>query len=88
MIHVSTPGEVCDLRQWVLVDQISDEQENETFKITTKQAFQFHGVKCHFKPVIQGINRTPLDTLAACGDVNRFVSLARSLWSFVYLIPL
>ena len=70
------------------MDQISDEQGNETFKIATKQTFQFHDVKRHFKQVIQGINRALLDTLAACGDVNRFVSLARSLWSFVYLIPL
>ena len=39
MIRVSTPGGVCDLRQWVLVDQISDEQGNETFiAVLTKVA--------------------------------------------------
>lgn len=50
---------------------------------------QFHGViKRHLEPTIQDINRALLGTLAACGDVNRSVSFARSLWSPVYLILL
>ena len=76
MIRVRMPGGVCDPRQWLLIDQISDEHGNGTFKITTRQTFQFHGViKRHLKPAIQDINRALLDTLAACGDVNRLVSL-------------
>jgi sulfite reductase (NADPH) hemoprotein beta-component len=36
------------------------------------QAYQFHGiVKSNLKLAMQGINRAALDTLAACGDVNR-----------------
>ena len=78
MIRVRMPGGVCSPQQWLLMDQISDEHGNGTFKITTRQTFQFHGViKRHLKPAIQDINRALLDTLAACGDVNRSVSLVR-----------
>ncbi|KAG2011527.1 sulfite reductase subunit beta [Coprinopsis cinerea AmutBmut pab1-1] len=74
MIRVRMPGGVCTPKQWLQMDQISDEHANGTFKITTRATFQFHGViKRHLKPAIQDINRVLLDTLAACGDVNRNV---------------
>lgn len=74
MIRVRLPGGVCTPEQWLAMDQIADEHGNGTFKITTRQTFQFHGViKKHLKPSIQAINRSLLDTLAACGDVNRSV---------------
>ena len=72
MIRVRMPGGVCDSRQWLQMDQISDEHGCGNFKITTRQTFQFHGViKRHLKSAIKDINRVLLDTLAACGDVNR-----------------
>ncbi|KAF8972641.1 sulfite reductase subunit beta [Flammula alnicola] len=74
MIRVRMPGGVCNPIQWLQMDQIADEHGSGTFKITTRQTFQFHGViKRHLKPAIQDINRVLLDTLAACGDVNRNV---------------
>ncbi|KAF9523067.1 sulfite reductase subunit beta [Crepidotus variabilis] len=74
MIRVRMPGGVCKPFQWLQMDQIADEHGSGTFKITTRQTFQFHGViKKHLKPAIQDINRVLLDTLAACGDVNRNV---------------
>ncbi len=74
MIRVRMPGGVCKPHQWLQMDQIADEHGSGTFKITTRQTFQFHGViKKHLKPAIQDINRVLLDTLAACGDVNRWV---------------
>lgn len=73
MIRVRMPGGVCSPKQWLQMDQIADEHGSGTFKITTRQTFQFHGViKRHLKPAIQDINRVLLDTLAACGDVNRY----------------
>lgn len=73
MIRVRMPGGVCKPDQWLQMDQIADEHGSGTFKITTRQTFQFHGViKRHLKPAIQDINRVLLDTLAACGDVNRY----------------
>ncbi|KAJ7074375.1 hypothetical protein C8F01DRAFT_1100308 [Mycena amicta] len=75
MIRVRMPGGVCKPSQWLQMDQIADEHGCGTFKITTRQTFQFHGViKRHLKPAIQEINRVLLDTLAACGDVNRNVT--------------
>ena len=74
MIRVRMPGGVCTPEQWLIMDQIADEHGTGTFKITTRQTFQFHGViKRHLKSAIQDINRALLDTLAACGDVNRYV---------------
>ncbi|KAF8998571.1 sulfite reductase subunit beta [Cyathus striatus] len=74
MIRVRMPGGVCKPDQWLQIDQIADEHGSGTFKITTRATFQFHGViKRHLKPAIQDINRALLDTLAACGDVNRNV---------------
>lgn len=72
MIRVRMPGGVCTPQQWLAMDQIADEHGNGSLKITTRQTFQFHGViKRHLKKAIQDINRSLLDTLAACGDVNR-----------------
>ncbi|KAI0666765.1 sulfite reductase subunit beta [Trametes maxima] len=74
MIRVRMPGGVCSPEQWLLLDQIADEHGNGSLKITTRQTFQYHGViKRHLKTAIQDINRALLDTLAACGDVNRNV---------------
>ncbi|KAK0446667.1 sulfite reductase subunit beta [Armillaria borealis] len=74
MIRVRMPGGVCTPEQWRQMDEIADEHGCGTFKITTRATFQFHGViKRHLKPAIQDINRVLLDTLAACGDVNRNV---------------
>jgi sulfite reductase (NADPH) hemoprotein beta-component len=74
MIRVRLPAGVCTPAQWLAMDQIADEHGSGHFKLTTRQTFQFHGViKKHLKPSIQAINRALLDTLAACGDVNRNV---------------
>lgn len=74
MIRVRLPGGVCTPAQWLAIDEIADEHGSGHFKITTRQTFQFHGIiKKHLKASMQAINRTLLDTLAACGDVNRYV---------------
>ncbi|KZP01641.1 sulfite reductase subunit beta [Calocera viscosa TUFC12733] len=74
MIRVRMPGGVCKPEQWQAISQIADEHGNGTFKLTTRQTFQFHGViKRHLKPAVRAINRALLDTIAACGDVNRGV---------------
>ena len=81
MIRVRMPAGVCSPEQWLILDQIADEHGNGTFKITTRQTFQFHGViKRHLKSAIQDINRALLDTLAACGDVNRYVFRQHRSW--------
>jgi sulfite reductase (NADPH) hemoprotein beta-component len=56
------------------MDDLSEQYANHTIKLTTRQAFQLHGViKTDLKKTIQGMNDVLLDTIAACGDVNRNV---------------
>lgn len=74
MARVRIPGGVCTAKQWLDMDYISDTYANGTLKITTRQVFQFHGIiKTNLKKTIKSINDSLLDTLAACGDVNRTV---------------
>lgn len=74
MVRVRMPGGVCTPIQWLALDELARTYANGTLRITTRQTFQFHGVlKRHLKPLIAGINRALLDTIAACGDVNRNV---------------
>jgi sulfite reductase (NADPH) hemoprotein beta-component len=74
MIRVRVPGGVATSAQWLEMDRIADTFANGTLKLTTRQAFQFHGViKTNLKRTIKAINDSLLDTLAACGDVNRNV---------------
>ncbi len=74
MIRVRVPGGVATPEQWLSMDALSDRYANGTLKLTTRQAFQFHGVlKSNLKTTIQKINQSLLDTIAACGDVNRNV---------------
>ncbi|MEY2879367.1 MAG: hypothetical protein RLZZ15_1747 [Verrucomicrobiota bacterium] len=74
MARVRVPGGVCTTAQWLALDTLADDLANGTLKITTRQAFQFHGIlKGNLWRTINGVNRALLDTLAACGDVNRNV---------------
>lgn len=74
MIRARVPGGVCTPDQWLALDDIAGNWANDTLRLTTRQAFQFHGVlKGNLKSSIRAINDSLLDTIAACGDVNRNV---------------
>jgi sulfite reductase (NADPH) hemoprotein beta-component len=74
MIRTRLPGGVCTPQQWLQLDAIAREYGNGTLRLTTRQAFQFHGVvKSELKATMQAINAALIDTIAACGDVNRNV---------------
>jgi sulfite reductase (NADPH) hemoprotein beta-component len=74
MIRTRLPGGVCTPEQWLALDEIARRYANGSLRLTTRQAFQMHGiVKRELKTTIAAINRTLIDTLAACGDVNRNV---------------
>ncbi|MBU6180139.1 MAG: sulfite reductase, partial [Verrucomicrobia bacterium] len=74
MIRVRVPGGVATPVQWLDMDRIALEHANGALKLTTRQAFQFHGViKSNLKKTVYEINEALFDTLAACGDVNRNV---------------
>lgn len=74
MIRVRMPGGVCTPQQWLAMDDLACRYANHSLRITTRQTFQFHGViKRYLKATIAGINHALLNTIAACGDVNRNV---------------
>lgn len=74
MIRVRAPGGAVRPDQWLAMDSIADAYGGGQFRLTTRQALQFHGViKRNLKKTVQDINATLMDTLAACGDVNRNV---------------
>jgi sulfite reductase (NADPH) hemoprotein beta-component len=74
MIRVRMPGGVCKPAQWLALDEIATNYANGTLRLTTRQTFQFHGViKSNMRRTMQAIDAALLDTLAACGDVNRNV---------------
>src|SRR4051812_13094375 len=75
MIRLRIPGGVCTPEQWLQLDRIARDYANGTLRMTTRQTFQYHGViKSNLKATMQAINSATLDTLAACGDVNRNVN--------------
>jgi sulfite reductase (NADPH) hemoprotein beta-component len=74
MIRIRVPGGVATPAQWLATDDLCEKYGNQDFKLTTRQAFQLHGViKSNLKRTIQEINQAAMDTIAACGDVNRNV---------------
>jgi len=74
MLRVRLPGGRCTPAQWLVLDGLADRVANESLRLTTRQTFQFHGVlKGNLKPLIKGMHAVLLDSIAACGDVNRNV---------------
>ncbi|KKK38587.1 sulfite reductase [Mesobacillus campisalis] len=74
MLRVRLPGGVATPSQWLVMDELADKYGNGTLKLTTRETFQMHGIlKWNMKNTIQAINNVMLDTIAACGDVNRNV---------------
>lgn len=74
MIRVRVPGGVIEPRQWLALDRLADELANGTIRLTSRQAVQFHGVaRQDLSVLIQAIDDVLMDSLAACGDVNRNV---------------
>jgi len=74
MIRVRLAGGVCNPEQWLAIDDLAGNYGVNTIKLTTRQAFQLHGILKHnIKPSMQKINKALMDTIAACGDVNRNV---------------
>jgi sulfite reductase (NADPH) hemoprotein beta-component len=74
MIRVRVPGGVLTGAQWLALDRVARDYGNGTLRLTTRQSVQLHGViKSNLKPTLRAIDAVLLDTIAACGDVNRNV---------------
>jgi sulfite reductase (NADPH) hemoprotein beta-component len=77
MIRLRIPGGVVTPRQWIALDDIASTYANGTLRLTTRATFQYHGViKSNLRRTMQAINAAAIDTIAACGDVNRNVMSA------------
>lgn len=74
MLRVRLPGGVATSNQWLVMDDLAQKYGNGTLKLTTRETFQIHGIlKWNMKKTIQEIHASLMDTIAACGDVNRNV---------------
>lgn len=74
MIRLRIPGGAITAEQWEALHEISEQYGTGTLKITTRQTVQLHGLLKHqLRPTIQAFNTAKLDSIAACGDVNRNV---------------
>lgn len=83
MVRVRLPGGVCSTAQWLALDSLARDYGDGTLRLTTRQTFQFHGIRKHsLSSHIRGLRTAGLDTVAACGDDNRnVICTANPLWS-------
>ncbi|HSF44689.1 MAG TPA: NADPH-dependent assimilatory sulfite reductase hemoprotein subunit [Chitinophagaceae bacterium] len=75
MIRLRLPGGFMTGEQWLGMHHIAGQHSTGVIKITTRQTIQLHGIlKSHIKPTLKSFDTIKLDSIAACGDVNRNVT--------------
>jgi sulfite reductase (NADPH) hemoprotein beta-component len=81
MARMRVPSGILTPAQYLAADKMARERGNGTLRLTTRQTIQFHGIiKSNLRPLIQGLHKEMLDTIAACGDVNRNVCASVDPW--------
>lgn len=74
MVRLRIPGGFLTPEQWVEVHHVAGRYSTGVIKITTRQTIQLHGIlKKDIKPTLKDFSMVALDSIAACGDVNRNV---------------
>ncbi|HRP33114.1 MAG TPA: NADPH-dependent assimilatory sulfite reductase hemoprotein subunit [Agriterribacter sp.] len=77
MIRLRIPGGFITAEQWEALHHVAGKYSTGVIKITTRQTIQLHGIlKSNAKPTIKAFNTAHLDSISACGDVNRNVICA------------
>ena len=77
MIRLRLPGGFLTAAQWIALHEVTAQHTSGVIKITTRQTVQLHGILKHdVKPVIKAFDTQKLDSIAACGDVNRNVAVS------------
>ena len=80
MIRLRIAGGKISASQWVGINKIADKYSTKVIKVTTRQTIQLHGIiKSNLKPTIKEFYEHGLDSIAACGDVNRNVMSSASI---------
>ena len=81
MVRMRCPGGILKPSQWLQLEKMAKERGNGSIRLTTRETVQFHGIlKSNLRPLMQGLNAVSLDTIAACGDVNRNVIASLDPW--------
>ena len=74
MIRVRIPGGVLTPAQWLVLDKVARDYGSGTMRLTTRQTVQLHGIiKSNLKSTMKEIDAAVLNSIAACGDINRNV---------------
>ena len=74
MVRLRIPGGLITPEQWIAAHHVAGNYSTGVIKITTRQTIQLHGIlKRNIKPTLKDFNAVSLDSIAACGDVNRNV---------------
>ncbi len=81
MVRMRIPGGIVTPAQWLAIETLAKQRANGTIRLTTRETVQLHGIlKSNLRPLMQGLNAVTLDTIAACGDVNRNVIATVAPW--------
>ncbi len=81
MVRMRVPAGIVTPKQWLGIEKLARERANGTIRLTTRETVQFHGIlKGNLQPLMQGLHADLLDTIAACGDVNRNVIATVAPW--------
>ena len=74
MVRLRIPGGYITPEQWIGLHHIAGKYSTGVIKITTRQTIQLHGIlKSSVKPTLASFSTIHLDSISACGDVNRNV---------------
>ena len=74
MVRVRVPGGVLTPAQWLALDRVARDYGSGSVRLTTRQSVQRHGViKSNLQSTLRAIDSVLLNSIAACGDVNRNV---------------
>lgn len=75
MLRLRVPGGVLSAAQWLAVDAAATTlTDTGSLRLTTRQTLQFHGIpKENLRLLVSACQQQLLDSIAACGDVNRNV---------------
>jgi sulfite reductase (NADPH) hemoprotein beta-component len=81
MVRMRIPAGIVTPAQYLAIERLARERANGTIRLTTRETVQFHGIlKGNLQSLMQGLNDVSLDTIAACGDVNRNVIASVDPW--------
>ena len=82
MVRMRIPAGILTPTQWLAAEKVAIQRANGTMRLTTRQTIQFHGIiKSNLRPAFQEMYTEMLDSIAACGDVNRNVVASVHPWA-------